>query len=126
MASSVLATANRRTAGSLAVNAPSLNTGREKRLVVTMGTFSPVASRALRNRLRMASRSDGDRAVGNQVVVVEADAVGAEVGQPVDRVDRVEREAGLVTERVTPGIAHGPQTEGEVVFRRRLEGIGHG
>ena len=60
MASRVLATAIRRTAGSLAVKAPSLKTGRENRLVVAMGTFSPVSSRAWRKRLRMASRSAGD------------------------------------------------------------------
>ena len=59
MASRVLRTANRRTSGSLAVNAPSLNTGRENRFVVAIGTFMPVSSRAVRNRLRIASRSAG-------------------------------------------------------------------
>ena len=66
MASNVLATAIRRTAGSLAVKAPSLKTGRENRLVVAMGTLRPVASSACRNRLRMASRSEGDDPQGTR------------------------------------------------------------
>ena len=44
MASKVLTTAMRRTAGSLAVKAPSLNRGWENRLTVAMGTLSPVTS----------------------------------------------------------------------------------
>ena len=60
IASKVLATAMRRTAGSLAVKAPSLNRGRENRLTVAIGTLSPVTSRACRKRLRMASRSEAD------------------------------------------------------------------
>ena len=57
MASSVLATEYRRTRGSLAMNAPSLKMGWVNRLVVAIGTFRPVSSKALRNRLTMASRS---------------------------------------------------------------------
>jgi hypothetical protein len=59
MASSVLRTAKRRTSGSLAVKAPSLNTGRENRFVVAIGTFMPVSSSAVRNRFTTASRSAG-------------------------------------------------------------------
>ena len=57
IASQAFLTDSRRIAGSLAVNAPSLKTGRQKRFVVTMGTCMPVASRARRKRLRISSRS---------------------------------------------------------------------
>ena len=53
----VLRSAKRRTLRSLAVKAPSLNTGWVKRLVVTIGTARPVSSRAARRRLRLVSRS---------------------------------------------------------------------
>ena len=66
MASNVLATAIRRTAGSLAVKAPSLKMGRENRLVVAMGTLRPVSSSACRKRLRMASRSEADAPQGTR------------------------------------------------------------
>ncbi len=66
MASRVLATAKRRTSGSLAVNAPSLNTGRLNRLVVAMGTCMPVSSSARRNRLTMASRSPAGAPAGTR------------------------------------------------------------
>jgi hypothetical protein len=49
--------ANRRTSRSLAVRPPSLNTGWVNRLVVTIGTTSPVSSSAVRNRLIAASRA---------------------------------------------------------------------
>ena len=58
--------ASRRTSGSLAVNAPSLKTGRQKRFVVTMGTCIPVASSARRKRLRISSRSLGDEPYGTR------------------------------------------------------------
>ena len=66
------------------------------------------------------------RAVGHEVVVVEADAVGAEVGQPVDGVDRVEGGAHHGAEGVPPWVSDGPQAEGEVVLGSGGEGIGHG
>src|SRR5918994_1575629 len=97
MASRVLAMANRRTAGSLAVNAPSLKTGRENRLVVAMGTRMPVSSSARRNRLRMPSRSVGDDPGGPRssswtstqgVPVTEASAVREGLtGSGVPRLD---------------------------------------
>ena len=126
MASRALATASRRTAGSLAVKAPSLNTGRENRLVVAMGTTSPVSSRASAKRATMASRSDGGRARRHQVVVVEAHAVGAQLGQVLDGVDRVERGPDLVAEGVPARVADGPEAEGEVVLRTGLVVMGHG
>ncbi len=49
--------AYRRTSRSLAVSAPSLNTGWVNRLVVTIGTTSPVSSSAARNRFTCSSRS---------------------------------------------------------------------
>ena len=57
MASSTLATARRRTAGSFAVKAPSLKTGWKKRFVVAIGTFMSAFSRAVRKRFTTASRS---------------------------------------------------------------------
>ena len=60
VASQAFLTESRRTGGSLAVKAPSLKTGRQKRFVVTMGTCIPVASSARRNRFRISSRSSAD------------------------------------------------------------------
>ena len=68
----------------------------------------------------------GRRAVGHEVVVVEAHAVGAEVGEPVHGVDRVERGAHLGAEWVAAGIPHRPEPEGEVVLWSGREEIGHG
>ena len=66
MASHVFFTAKRRMAGSLAVNAPSLKIGRQNRLVVAIGTFMPVSSRACRNRLRIVCRSVGEAPYGTR------------------------------------------------------------
>ena len=60
----------------------------------------PVSSSAVRKRLRIASRSAADEPGGIEVVVVEVDAVRAELGEPVHRLDRIERRAGLVAEGV--------------------------
>ena len=125
IASSVFVIAHRRTAGSLAVNAPSLNTGFEKRLVVAIGTFMPVLSSARRNRFRICSRSAGGRAGRHEIVVVEAHAVRAELGEVVHGVDRIERRARLVAEGVTTPVADGPEPEGEVVVGLRLVRVGH-
>jgi hypothetical protein len=46
----------------------------------------------------------GGRAVGDQVVVVEVDAVGAELGELRDAYVRVERRARRLAERVAPGL----------------------
>ncbi len=53
---------------------------------------------------------------GDQVVVVEGDAVGAELGQALHRLDRVEGTAGGVAEGVPSLPADGPQAEGEPVL----------
>ena len=52
-----LRSAKRRTSRSLAVKAPSLNTGWVNRLVVAIGTFRPVSSSALRNRVMCSARA---------------------------------------------------------------------
>ncbi len=54
-------------------------------------------------------------AEGDQVVVVERDAVGAELGQPLDALDGIEGGPGGVAEGVPPLPADGPQAEGEPV-----------
>jgi hypothetical protein len=62
------------------------------------------------------------RAVGvaaaerDQVVVVEGDAVRAELGEPVHALHRVQRRAGGVAERVAGLPADRPETEGEPVL----------
>ena len=66
MDSIVFFTEYRRTCGSFAVKAPSLKTGWLNRFVVAIGTFMPVSSRALRKRLRTASRSAADEPNGTR------------------------------------------------------------
>ena len=61
----------------------------------------------------------------HEVVVMEAHAVGAEIGEMVDGIDRVERWPGFVAERVAAAIAHRPQPKGEVVSGCGREGFGH-
>ena len=115
IASSVFVIAHRRTAGSFAVNAPSLNTGLENRFVVAIGTLMPVLSSARRNRFRISSRSAAVGARRHEIVVVEAHAVRADVGEVMHGVDGIERRTGLVAERVATAVADRPQPEGEVV-----------
>ena len=50
-----------------------------------------------------------------QVVVVERDGRGAELGEPVHRLDRVERGADGAAEDVDALPAHGPEAEAELV-----------
>ena len=92
----VFGTAKRRTPGSLAVNAPSLKTGRLKRLVVAIGTFMPVSSSARAEALQDRLAFGCARPRGHQVVVVEVDAVRTELGQAMHGLDRVERRSHLV------------------------------
>ena len=47
---------------------------------------------------------------------MEVHAVRAELGEAVHRLDRIERRADLVAERVPAGVADGPEPEGEVVL----------
>jgi hypothetical protein len=51
----------------------------------------------------------------DQVVVVEGDAGGAQLGEAVHALHRVERRAGRVAERVAGLPADGPEAEGEPV-----------
>ena len=60
-----------------------------------------------------------------QVVVVEVHAIGAELGEPVDGVDRVERGAGRPAEHVLGRPADGPDPERESVLRGRDVVHGH-
>ena len=62
---------------SLLVKPPSLNTGSENRLVVTIGTTRPVSASACLNRSMMPLPLGGAAAGRDEVVVVEGDAVGA-------------------------------------------------
>ena len=62
----------------------------------------------------------------HHVVVVERHAIGAQLGQPVHRLDRVERRAGRVAEGVAGLPPDGPQAKGELVLGTRAQGIGHG
>ena len=55
------------------------------------------------------------RSEGEQVVVVESEAVGAELGELLDGVDDVKRWPGGSTERICPVVADGPEAEGELV-----------
>src|SRR5699024_5811974 len=57
----------------------------------------------------------GTAAGRDEVVVVEGDAVGAEVGEAADRFDTVQLRTDRLTEGVDPAPAHGPQAEGEPV-----------
>ena len=56
---------------------------------------------------------------------MEVDAVGAELGEAVHRLDRVERRADLVAERIAAAVADGPQAEREAVVRRRGVRVAH-
>ena len=56
----------------------------------------------------------------DQVVVVQRHAPRPELGQLVDRVDRIDGFAGRPAERVAPWVAHGPQTEREAMPRTRF------
>ncbi|MBG9885071.1 hypothetical protein ABE10_00415 [Bacillus toyonensis] len=65
-------------------------------------------------------------AEGEEVVVVEGQTVRAELGQPLDDVDHIERGTGRTAERIGAGVADGPEPEGELVVEggdERHEGI---
>ena len=57
---------------------------------------------------------------------MEVDAVRAELGEALHGLDRIERRARLVAERITTDVADGPQPEGEAVRGRRCVLIVHG
>lgn len=77
---------------------------------------------ALDDRVALGVRG----AEGDQVVVVEGDAVRAEVGEPLDGLDGVERRAGRLAERVAALPADGPEAEGEAVLGGGGEELRHG
>src|SRR5690606_13382982 len=60
----------------------------------------------------------------HEVIVVEAHAVGAEVGQAAHDLVRRDGTAGLLPEWVAARVAHSPQPGGELVLRFRRQ-IGH-
>jgi len=66
------------------------------------------------------------RTVGDEVAVVEADAVGPELGQMVNRIDRVEGGPGFEAEGISSLVPHGPEAEREVIRWLRLVVDGHG
>jgi hypothetical protein len=55
----------------------------------------------------------------DEVVVVKVDAPGARLREHRDGVNRPQRVADGVSERVAPAVADGPQAERESVFRTR-------
>ena len=80
---------------------------------------------------RLAEAADdpvalGRRGVeGDEVVVVQVDAVGAEVGQEADGVGGVDGGPGRLAERVAPYVADGPEPEREPVGGGAVEdGVG--
>ena len=89
----------------------------ERRMAEQVGRRHPHAEPALTQGV--LERSDdpvalgGRGAVGDEVVVVQAHAPGAGVGQAVDGVHGIARWSRRLAERVAPRIAHGPQPEGE-------------
>ena len=107
----------RRTCASLLVNAPSRNTGSPNRFVVAIGTFIPVSSSACLEVAHDLVALGGGRVARHEVVVVEVDAVRAELGELVHDLAPA-RSAGRtgIAERIASGVADGPQAEGEVVL----------
>ena len=57
---------------------------------------------------------------------MEVDAVGAEIGEAVHGLDRIERRPRLVAERIAATVADRPQPEREAIGRRRFELLAHG
>ena len=61
----------------------------------------------------------------HEVVVVQRDTPGPELGQPAQRVNRVERGPRRLAERVAAGVADRPQAEGEAVLGTWRQRVGH-
>ena len=60
----------------------------------------------------------GSRGIdGHQIVVVEVDAPGTNLGQHVDDFDRCHHPADRIAERIAADVAHSPQTKSELVLR---------
>ena len=115
-----LRSANRRTSRSLEVNAAVL----EDRVGEQVGGRRGDRPGRCRpgpclKRSMIASRVGVVAAERDQVVVVEVDAVGAELGELLQRVTGSIGGPGGVAERVAALPADGPQAEGELVVRGR-------
>jgi hypothetical protein len=64
----------------------------------------------------------GSRAApGDEVVVVQRDAPGADLGEAVDAVHGVDQSADRLAEWIAPGIADRPESEGEACSHDRHE-----
>ena len=100
------------------MKAPSLNTGSVNRLVVAIGTVMPVDVERAAEIADDAVALGGRGVDGDQVVVVEVDAVGAELGEPVHARDGIERRPDAFAERIAAAVADRPESEGEFVLRR--------
>ena len=85
----------------------------------------PVSARRLLEAVDLLLALGVGRAEREQVVVVEGQAVGAELGELLDGVHDVERGAGRAAERVGPVVADGPESERELVVAGG-GGVGHG
>ena len=113
--------AARRTRRSLEVNAPSLKAG----LAEQVRRRHADAQAGLLQR-RLEARDDavalgGRGAVRDEVLVVQADAPGAQLGELAHRVDGVERFARRTAEGVATGVPDRPEPEREAVLRARRE-----
>ena len=65
----------------------------------------------------------GRRVDRHQIVVVEIDAPGAELAQPLDGDDGVDRRPDELAEGVATAVADGPEAEGELVRSDRSESV---
>ncbi len=107
--------AKARTLGSLDVNAPSLKTGCVKRLVVAIAQTTPLSVKRLLELGDDLVPLLRRRAKGNEVVVVQVDAIGAEVAEFADALDGWDGGADGSAEGVCAGVADGPQAKREFV-----------
>src|SRR5262245_34606448 len=57
---------------------------------------------------------------------MEIDAVGADLGQQVGRLDRREPASDRLAKWVAPEVANSPQAQGELVLLFGLVAVGHG
>ena len=81
----------------------------------------PVASSVRRNSPHDPIALGGGGVDRHEIVVVEVDAVRAQVGQLPDRVAGVQRRTDEVAEGIAAAIADRPEAEGELVRGRGLQ-----
>src|SRR5204862_4037497 len=67
----------------------------------------------------------GGRVDRDEIVVVEVNAPCAELCKLVDGGDRIDRRPHELAERIAAAVTDGPEAEGELVRRRRLECVRH-